>query len=583
MNKIFNIKINGKDIDNSFPVNYIEVNNSINNIPYCIIRLYEYTTVNGDFTIDKDDLKIGAKVDIEIDDDFVNNGQKDTIFSGLLINKSFVLDSNLEEYYVELKCYHKFYNMTLSSKCNYFIDKKDDEIINTIVSDYGYSVNLGTMDIKRDFLYQNNISDWDFISLIAKYYGYVVSIDKEKLIIDKPSKDKSKAKVELGQNLLKINLTLDGESQNDSIEGKFWDIKNQKCSDIIKNTNTEKENSFGNVKASDINKVAGNKKSLIINDSISELEYKKYLDSYIELNRYQKIHGYITILCDNSIIPNTTIDIDKCSKAFNGSGYINKVQHIYDNKTSRWITKLYVGLKKQDKIDLKDNFNIGGIVGLKYGIVLKLDGDPENNYRVFVNIPSIHKSGEGVWCRISSLYASKECGFHFFPEKDDEVILGFVENNPKEPIILGSFYNSKNKSSVTVDAENKIKSIKTKAGFEINFDEKDNILKINTDLERYITLSNSGECIEIVNGDEKMAINKDSIEIKCSKDVNISGNNITLNAQNNIKIKGNNEISADGNNVKINGNISVNIKGSTSAKVESSGITEIKGSMVKLN
>ena len=40
--------------------------------------------------------------------------------------------------------------------------------------------------------------------------------------------------------------------------------------------------------------------------------------------------------------------------------------------------------------------------------------------------------------RLSSIYASNNCGITFFPEKGDEVILGFIENNPKEPIIIGN-------------------------------------------------------------------------------------------------------------------------------------------------
>jgi len=577
MDKIFNVKINGKDLDNKFPINYIEVNNLINNIPYCIIKLYEFTNVDTEFLVNNADLKIGADVEIEYDD----NG-KNTIFKGIIVNKNFLLDSDIEESYIVLKCYHKFFNMTLATKCNYFLDKTDKEVVEDILSKYGYASTLGAMTLKRDFLYQNNISDWDFINNIARHYGYIVDIDKENLIIDKPKKDKSSQKINLGENVININLTLDGESQIEGYEGKYWDIKEQKCANV-ESSNNSNENSFGNVNSSDLLKNSGKQKCNIINDSFTESEYKTYLDGFVELNRYSKIHGNITILGNKNIKQNETIEITNFSDVFNGSAYINKVQHIYKNEDSGWITKIYVGLKKQDVYNIKDNFNIGNIIGLKYGVVLKIDGDPENNFRVFVNIPTINKSEEGVWCRLSSIYASKECGITFFPEKGDEVILGFIDNNPKEPIIVGNVYNSKNKSSVTVDAENNIKSIKTKSGMEINFNEKDKILKINTSEKRSITISDKDESLELLNDNGKIVISKDSIEVKTSKDVKIEGNNITLTAQGTIKLKGTNEVNLDGNNLKINGGIGVNIKGGTNTKIESSGITEIKGTMVKIN
>lgn len=578
MDKIFNVKVKGKDLDYKFPISYIEVTNSVNNIPYCVIKLYEFTDIDKEFLLNNSDLKIGSDVEIEYSDD----KDKSTIFTGIIVNKSFFLDSDIEESYVVLKCYHKFFNMTLTTKCSYFIDKTDKEIVEEILSKYGYSSNVGLMILKREFLYQNNISDWDFINNIARHYGYVVDIDKDKLIIDKPKHDKSSQKITLGDNVININLTLDGESQIEGFEGKYWDIKKQSCSNV-ESSNNNSENSFGNVNSSDLLKNSGKQKCNIINDSFNETEYKIYLDCFVELNRYSKIQGNITILGNKDIKQNTTIEISNFSDVFNGSAYINKVQHIYKNEYSGWITKIYVGLKKQDNYNIKDNFNIGNIVGLKYGVVLKVDGDPENNFRVFVNIPTINKSEEGIWCRLSSIYASNNCGVTFFPEKGDEVILGFIENNPKEPIIIGNVYNSKNKSSVTIDAENNIKSIKTKSGMEINFNEKDKILKINTSEKRSITISDKDESLELLNDSGKIVINKDSIEVKTSKDIKIDGNNITLSAKGTIKIKGTNEVNLDGNNLKVNGGIGVNIKGGTNTKIESSGITEVKGTMVKIN
>ena len=143
--------------------------------------------------------------------------------------------------------------------------------------------------------------------------------------------------------------------------------------------------------------------------------------------------------------------------------------------------------------------------------------------------------------------------------------------------LIGSFVNTEPKTEQFV-----YKPFVRKA-MEINFNEKDKILKINTSEKRSITISDKDESLELLNDNGKIVINKDSIDVKSSKDINIDGNNITLSANGTIKIKGTNEVNLDGNNIKVNGGICVNIKGGTNTKIESSGITEVKGTMVKIN
>ena len=51
----------------------------------------------------------------------------------------------------------------------------------------------------------------------------------------------------------------------------------------------------------------------------------------------------------------------------------------------------------------------------------------------------------GVWARMAHVYATEDCGFVFYPEVGDEVVLGFFDDDPTYPVILGSLYSSKRK------------------------------------------------------------------------------------------------------------------------------------------
>ena len=99
------------------------------------------------------------------------------------------------------------------------------------------------------------------------------------------------------------------------------------------------------------------------------------------------------------------------------------------------------------------------IDGLLIGIVTKLSGDAEE--RIQVQIPVFEASRGGqprvVWARWATEHAGKEYGITFRPEVGDEVILGFIQKNPNQAVILGSLYSSSKPSPWPVENEKNTK------------------------------------------------------------------------------------------------------------------------------
>ena len=118
---------------------------------------------------------------------------------------------------------------------------------------------------------------------------------------------------------------------------------------------------------------------------------------------------------------------------------------------------------------------------------------------------------------------------------------------------------------------------------EIRFEEKDKNILIKTSDKKSIKISEKDKKIEIKSDEDNITIEDGAISIKCSKDISLEGKNITLNANGNVKISAASDLSIEGISTKIDGSMSTNIKGGSSAKLESSGITEIKGSLVNIN
>ena len=385
-----------------------------------------------------------------------------------------------------------------------------------------------------------------------------------------------------------MDLEVNADYQIKDITGKVWDIKSQKIKDV--KGNQAPESSFGSIKYSDLTKSTKDQKGNLVQPGINtEKEVKNAISGNLALNRFSKIQGWITVEGNSSVKPNTCVKINKGSSVFQGNAYVSGVKHIIDE--DGWVTKISIGLsgqryvKKHSDVFLPDNSGISSsISGLQIGTVKKLDGDPEKQSRIFVNIPTIHDNNGGVWCRVASLYASNQFGVMFFPEVGDEVVVGFLGSDPRYPVVVGSLFSSKNALPEKLEAKNEIKMLKTKSGMILKFEEKDKIVSIVTPGKRSVVISDKGKSINITNDKDIVSLSDGTITLKCNKDITLDGKNITLKAKQNINLKAaGGDVKCEGNNVKLNGKMTAELKGGASATLQSSGNTVVKGTMVNIN
>ena len=576
----FSINIAGEKIESIYQITYIETFIGVNKIPYAIVRIQDIFSSPDKMLSSK--FKIGTNVEIEL------GTTKDLkkCFSGVITKNTLKMDARTAKMFVELYIHDKAHVLTMTPQTASFKDKTDDAIVKEVISSAGLSAKVGAMTLKNEMLTQNNITSWDFINLRAEMYGFVVLANNDTVSVDAPATKPSGVEVIFGTEMVNFDLTIDGDKQIETSSGKIWDIKTQTVKEIT--GENVAEGSFGNVKYEEITKSTGTQKYIFAHDGSDENEIKTLGSGVIKLNRLAKINGTITLLGNNKISPNTTIKISKCSDNFNGEAYVSGVKHILDNGV--WTTTLYIGLNGKRYSQLYSNiFNssscnvLAPMNGLKYGTIVKLDGDPKNNFRVLVNIPILHKNGEGIWCRLSTFYASKNGGVIFFPEVGDEVIVGFIDSDPRYGIVLGSVYNDKNKPSITVDAKNETKKITTNTKMEITFDEKDKIISILTPGKNSIIISDKDKSITFTQGSDKISLSDGAVDIKCSKDITLNGKNITLKASGAVQVKATQDLKLEGMNATLKGSMGANVEGGTTANLKSSGMTAVKGAMVNIN
>lgn len=124
--------------------------------------------------------------------------------------------------------------------------------------------------------------------------------------------------------------------------------------------------------------------------------------------------------------------------------------------------------------------------GLRRGEVVRTAPDPDGEFRVLV---ALHGAAdEPVWARAAQFSASNGSGACFFPDVGDDVVVGFLDDDPGEAILLGSLYGSSRAPALAPDEANARKAIVARSGLRIDFDEQANMVAIATPGGRIVRL-----------------------------------------------------------------------------------------------
>jgi len=222
--------------------------------------------------------------------------------------------------------------------------------------------------------------------------------------------------------------------------------------------------------------------------------------------------------------------------------------------------------------------------GLQTGLVKQVSEDPDGDFRVLVTLPLLDDT-EGVWARLAGFYASNAFGAVFYPEVGDEVVLGFMSEDPRSPIIVGSVYSKTRAPAYPPNKENDKKAIVTRSKMEITFDDKDIVLSIKTPGGHSITLSDkTGEIAIKDSNSNSIVLGKSGIAVD-------SATEIAMTAKTNISIKagGNLSMEATGNSslkalqISEQASTSHSVSANAMAELKSSGMVTINGALVKIN
>ncbi|MBT1451773.1 hypothetical protein KJ365_12850 [Glaciecola sp. XM2] len=278
------------------------------------------------------------------------------------------------------------------------------------------------------------------------------------------------------------------------------------------------------------------------------------------------------------------IEINGVSEQFGGRQLVVGVVHKITE--GDWQTQVDFGLNSTKCLSngLSADDCAPPITGLSLAKVVELDYDETGQQRILVALSELEDEDAKIWVKVVQPYSGEGFGFAFMPEIGAQVVLGYVDNNPSEPVILGSLVSGLPDAASQATEENMFKMIMTKGGQKITFDDDNHVLSVTTkhgnsvelnDSEAYLQLKDVNN--NVVTLDEKgiSLFGANDITIKADGEVSIQGQSLELGATSDVNIHG--------MNVNLSADAQLKASGSASAELSASGQTSVKGAMVMIN
>ncbi len=587
----------------------ITVNQEVNRIPRARIdMIHRYLVKNAkgtqNFTLIPSE-KLSTPTDAPAPHDFSPGTQitvllgrgkeRKEVFSGYVVKHNIEVTARNEQM-VSIECRHVANRMTLHPRTRFFhhqannkasskdsIDPVNEKsVLEYLLQEVHKDLKLKP-NIEKDLstsehenMTQYRCSDWDFMVMRAEANGMVCLPESNAMRFFEPKVEATAdRRLVMGKDILEYEAWFDESIGSPSNTYASWKANHDKVVTELDDKSNKADNPDAAKIQSDLFFEHG--------AALEPSETKAILEGEVLRQKLGKLRGMIRIKGATDIQVGATIAVEGFKSVWDGNTFVSGIRH--EVRAGLWTMEVQCGLSEKTHAE---RYNLEATEsmmpqtnGLLYGVVSRYKKDQYGRELVEVEIAASNESntntkneewqGKSVYARLSSLLASEERGATFRPYPGDEVVLGFVANDPRFPVVLGSVYNGKRKPLFDLKDE--------KTQEEIGFTIDKWTWKINHEDGIMEMKSPDGQLISI---EEKDNEGKISIQYNDSNSMELSKDGLTINVQA-ITMEAKEDVTINGQNIAAAGKQNVDIEGNAKVTVEGKVNTAIKGQTLNVN
>lgn len=160
--------------------------------------------------------------------------------------------------------------------------------------------------------------------------------------------------------------------------------------------------------------------------------------------------------------------------------------------------------------------------------------DPDGLNRVQIRVLSCDgpELQDGpLWARVATSFAGPDRGAVFIPDVGDEVLISFVNGDPRFPIVVGSLWNGNAQPPETIDNSVDRWMIVSKAGARIAIvEDSSSTITLETPQGVKVELTDSGSSITVVSNDSEIVVKPGTIDVTTGGSVSVSAATVDVSA-----------------------------------------------------
>jgi Rhs element Vgr protein len=565
----FTILSAGTAVSREYHILSIIVNKEVNRIASATIILLDGEASKQSFEIsNKADFEPGKEIEIKAG----YRSTEESVFKGVVVKHGIKVRKNNSVLVIE--CRDKAVKMTGACKSKYFKDVKDSDIMEELIDAHGVDKDVTATTVTHKQVVQYNSTDWDFMLCRCDAAGMLCFVNDNKVTIGKPQFSGNAAlTIQYGATVLDLDAEIDARLQYKSVKGSSWSYTDQSLLDSVEAEDPGVPDA-GNITADALADVIGDSEfRLFHSGKMEEPELQAWVNTRALKNKLAKIRGRVRTEGTAVVSPGQLIQLNGVGERFEGKLYVTGVRHEVEDGS--WQTVFQFGINPEwftEAYQIQQPLAGGllpAIEGLQIGIVTQLKDDPDGENRILVKIPVIHNDDDGAWCRVCTLDAGDNRGSFFLPEIEDEVIVGFINNDPRHGVVLGMVNSSSKPAPLTATDDNHEKGFQTRSEMKMIF---------NDDKKSILIETPAGNKVEITEEDKKI-----HLEDQNGNKLTMNSDGITIESAKDIILKASGDIKGEGTNIEFKASSAAKVEGGSGADFKSGGTTNLKGSTVNIN
>jgi len=563
----YTILCNGSPLPARYQVEYIDIRSMANRISAAEVAFIDGDAAAQQFALSAaGDLNPGAEIEILLG----YHRQESPLFKGVLLRQQ-IKTSRSGQSRLVISCRDRCFVLAQAARSAHFSSLSDADLISQLCSKHSISADVASTALTHTDIVQLRETDWDFIVRRAERNGLAVFTRDGTLTVVEVTPAPATLTLSYGRNLLDLDLQLDARRQFASTDATGWAAAEQ--ASTVQDSSGDLS-SPGALSTAELASASGEQTlALRVDGSVNPQALQTWANAARKRQQLAKVLGTLSLQGTAEVRCGDWVKLEGLGAQFDGEAWVGGVLHSMSR--GKWLTTIQVG---QDPQWHMERFQAQAAAapqwqpqrsGLHIGKVVQLENDPDGEERIQVKIPTLGDEHEGVWARLASSDAGNQRGWVLRPEIGDEVILGFIDADAEQPVVLGRLHSSANPAPLAAADDNHEKGWVTRSGIKLLCNDDKISLLLETPAGNSVLLDEDEGAITIKdqNGNE-WVMNSDGIALSSPAD---------------ISIKSQKDIKLQGTNISIEANANLDVKGGANTTLEGGAVTTVKGSLVQIN